>query len=91
MKRPTVNPASFKSKFKDNNYNNNEEALLDYDAGVSIAMIKCFEKSESFPTVQDIEKCLEERGSHNMLLLAKLKEWIKKNEEQDAVFRYHGI
>ncbi len=31
MKRPTVNPSSFKSKFKDNNYNNNEEALLDYD------------------------------------------------------------
>ena len=27
MKRPTVNPTSFKNKFKVNNYGNNEEAL----------------------------------------------------------------
>ena len=40
MKRPTVNKPSFDQKFKDNNYNNNEEALLDYGDGVSIAFIK---------------------------------------------------
>ena len=49
LKRPTVNPSSFgKNKFKENNYNNNEEALLDYDDGVSIAMVKAFETSEFF-------------------------------------------
>ena len=49
MKRPTVNPSSFKSNFKDNNYSNNEEALLDYDDDLSIAMIKTFQKSTYFP------------------------------------------
>lgn len=50
MKRPTVNKSSFDQKFKDNNYNNNEEALLDYDDGVSIAMIKKFQESKYFPS-----------------------------------------
>ena len=90
LKRPTVNPKSFKSKFKDNNYYNNEEALLDYDDGLSIAMIKSFEKSPGFPTKEELDQCLEKHGSHNLILLIKLKEWIKKNEEQDAVFRYHS-
>ena len=90
LKRPTVNPSSFKSKFKDNNYNNNEEALLDYDDGLSIAMIKAFENSSSFPTAPELDKCLEETKCHNKVLLSKLKEWIKKQEEQDAVFRYHS-
>ena len=49
MKRSTVNPKSFKSKFKENNYNNNEEALMDYDAGVSLAMIKSYQESTFFP------------------------------------------
>ena len=89
LKRPTVNPNSFKSKFKDNNCNNNEEALLDFDVGLSIAMIKSFEKSPNFPTKEELDQCLEEHGSHNLILLTKLKEWIKK-EEQDAVFRYHS-
>ncbi len=52
LKRPTVNPTSFKMKFKENNYNNNEEALLDYDDGLSIAMIKSFEKSNFFQRLQ---------------------------------------
>jgi hypothetical protein len=90
LKRPTVNPSTFKSKFKDNNYNNNEEALLDYDDGLSIAMIKAFENSSSFPTASGLDKCLEETKCHNKVLLSKLKEWIKKQEEQDAVFRYHS-
>lgn len=50
MKRPTVNKSSFDLKFKDNNYNNNEEALLDYDDGVSIAMIRKFQESKYFPS-----------------------------------------
>ena len=53
MKRPTVNQTSFKKKFKDNNYNNNEEALYHYDDGLSIAMVKSFQKSTDFPTLTD--------------------------------------
>ena len=90
LKRPTVNPKSFKLKFKDNNYYNNEEALLDYDDGLSIAMIKSSEKSPGFPTKEEFDQCLEKHGSHNLILLTKLKEWIKKNEAQDAVFRYYS-
>ena len=52
LKRPTVNPTSFKMKFKDNNYNNNE-ALLHYDNSLSIAMIKSFQKSTFFPRLQN--------------------------------------
>ncbi|KAK3729296.1 hypothetical protein QZH41_002214 [Actinostola sp. cb2023] len=49
LKRPTVNPVSFKKKFQENNYNNNEEALLDYDDGLSITMIKKFQESDESP------------------------------------------
>ena len=38
LRQPTVNPQSFKKKFKDNNYNNNKKALADYEDGISIAM-----------------------------------------------------
>ncbi len=34
LRRPTVSPQSFKKKFKDNNYNNNEEAVADYEDGI---------------------------------------------------------
>ena len=44
-------------KFKDNN--NNEEALIDYDDGVSIAMIKSFQESVHFPTKQELCGCLQ--------------------------------
>jgi len=65
MKRPTVNQGSFKNKFKDNNYNNNEEAILDYDDGLSIAMIKAFQESSYFPTSEELDRCLNEKGCHN--------------------------
>lgn len=89
MKRPTVNPASFKSKFKNNNYNNNEEALLDYDDGLSIAMVKMFESSVYFPTEEQLEKCLSETKSHNHILLEKFEEWLADLEKSDEVARYH--
>ena len=75
MKRPTVNPTTFKKKFKDNNYNNNEEALYDYEDGLSIAMIKEFEKSSFFPSTSDLASCLLKTGSHNNVLLLKFNEW----------------
>ncbi len=90
LKRPTVNPTSFKMKFKDNNYNNNEEALLDYDDGLSIAMIKSFEKSTFFPTTSEMEKCLRETESHNKILLERFKAWLSESEKNDQQFRYHS-
>lgn len=78
MKRPTVNPTSFKMKFKDNNYNNNEEALYDYEDGLSLAMMKCFQDSEIFPSVKELEKCLQENGSHNSILLTKYDKWLEE-------------
>ena len=90
LKRPTVNPTSFKMKFKDNNYNNNEEALLDYDDGLSIAMVKAFKKSAYFPTTSELDTCLKETGSHNEILLDRIKKWIIENEKSDQVFRYHS-
>jgi hypothetical protein len=74
MKRPTVNPSSFKSKFKNNNYNNNDEALFDYDDGLSIAMVKMFESSVFFPTEEQLDNCLKDTKSHNSILLEKLEE-----------------
>ena len=75
MNRPTVNPCSFKQKFK-NNYNNNDEALLDYDDGVSIAMMKSFQGSELFPSNKELEDCLRTDQSHNEILLKKFSEWL---------------
>jgi ankyrin repeat protein len=90
MKRPTVNPSSFKSKFKDNNYNNNEEALSDYDDGLSIAMIKSFRKSPCFPDASEFDQCLKDTKSHNKILIDKFKVWVKEQEEQDAIFKYQS-
>ena len=90
LKRPTVNPTSFKMKFKDNNYNNNEEALLDYDDGLSISMVKAFKKSSYFPTSSELDTCLEETGSHNKIMLDRVEKWIIENEKSDQVFRYHS-
>ena len=90
MKRPTVNQTSFKKKFKDNNYNNNEEALYDYDDGLSIAMVKSFQKSTDFPTLTDLHDCLERTGSHNEILLERLRKWIEDNEKNDEEFRYQS-
>lgn len=89
MKRPTVNPASFKNKFKENNYNNNEEALLDYNDGLSIAMIKKFEGSKFFPTEEERKRWLVNNASHNKLLLKRFYEWIS-DQSTDAVFSYHS-
>jgi hypothetical protein len=88
LKRPTVNPKSFKHKFKENHYNNNEEALYDYDDGLSISMLKCFEKSPYFPTSAELDACLSENGNHNNILLEKLKIWLKEKESEDDVFKY---
>lgn len=90
MKRPTVNPMSFKKKFKDNNYNNNEEALIDYDDGLSIAMIKKFQESDVFPTERELHNCKIMTGSHNSILLKRLQKWIRDNKSSDAVFSYHS-
>ena len=89
MKRPSVNPTSFKQKFKENNYNNNEEALLDYDDGLSIAMIKEFQDSTFFPTEKELQECLTKTKSHNQVLLSRLSEWIT-SQSKDAVFKYHS-
>ena len=78
LKRPTVNPTSFKMKFKDNNYNNNEEALYDYEDGLTLAMMKCFQDSEIFPSVKELEECLQQNGSHNSILLTKYDKWLEE-------------
>jgi len=90
MKRPTVNPESFKKKFQDNNYNNNEEALLDFDDGVSIAMIKEFHESSFFPTQSELNTCIENTGSHNKILLKKFKSWISDGKKDNVLFSYHS-
>ncbi|CAB3997120.1 Hypothetical predicted protein [Paramuricea clavata] len=87
MKRPTVNPKSFKSKFKENNYNNNEEALLDYDAGVSLAMIKIYQKSAFFPSSEQLSKCKKTTGNHNAILLQTFQEWTDHvNKDKQAAY-----
>jgi hypothetical protein len=69
LRRPTVNPQSFKKKFKDNNYNNNEEAVADYEDGISIAMLKAFQASSFFPTQTELDECYRVNKSHNEILL----------------------
>jgi hypothetical protein len=86
-KRPTVNPSSFKSKFK-NNYNNNDEALFDYDDGLSVAMLKMFESSVFFPTKEQLDHFLKDTKSHNSILLEKLEEWLL-DLSNDQVPHYH--
>jgi len=88
MKRPTVNQTSFEKKFKDNNYNNNEEALLDYDDGLSIAMIKEFQKSIFFPSKEELAQCYKKTKSHNEVLLKGFKEWVASTKREDEQFAY---
>ena len=88
LKRPTVNPQSFRKKFKDNNYNNNEEALADYEDGISIAMLKSFQGSPFFPSQFELDRCYEENKSHNAILLSKFNEWLQ-SVQSDRVAAYH--
>ena len=90
MKCPTVNPTSFKHKFKVNNYNNNEEALLDFDDSMSIAMVKTFEESTFFPSAADLDNCLKRTDSHNEILLSKFQEWLSYSCQNDEQFQYHS-
>lgn len=89
LKRPTINPASVKKTFKDNNFNNTEEVLLDYDDSLSIAMIKEFQNSEFFLMQEELGKCLLKNKSHNKILLEKFKAWMDFNRSKDEVFSYH--
>lgn len=90
MKRPTVNKSSFDQKFKDNNYNNNEEALLDYDDGVSIAMIKKFQESKYFPSNAELSACFEENASHNKALLDGFAKFESEESKKDEQFAYQS-
>ena len=90
MKCPTVNPTTFKHKFKVNNYNNNEEALLDFDDSMSIAMVKTFEESTFFPSAADLDNCLKRTDSHNEILLNKFQEWLSYSCQNDEQFQYHS-
>ena len=88
LRRPTVNPQSFRKKFKDNNYNNNEEALADYEDGISIAMLKAFQASSCFPTKAQLDECLRVNKSHNAILLQKFHEWLQIIQA-DKMAHYH--
>ena len=68
----TVNPQSFKKKFKDNNYNNNKEALADYEDD-----IKAFQASSCFPTQAELDKSHPVNKLHNALLLQKFHNWLQ--------------
>ena len=57
--------------------------------GLSIAMIKTFQKSTYFPAANELKQCLKDTGSHNKILLDKFKAWVKQ-QEQDAIFQYHS-
>jgi hypothetical protein len=76
LRCPTVNPQTFKKKFKENNYNNNEEALVDYEDGISIAMLKAFQASSSFPTQAELDDCYKVNKSHNLIFLEKFRVWL---------------
>ena len=89
MKRPTVNLSLFKQKFKNNNYNNNDEALLDYDDGISIAMMKSFQESEFFPSDTELQDCLITNQSHNDILLKKFSKLLSEMCE-DKQFAYQS-
>ena len=88
MKRPTVNPKSFKAKFKENNYNNNKEALIDYDAGVSLAIIESCQESPYSLTPEQLSKCKATTGNHNEILLEKFEEWTEdlRNDKQASLY-----
>lgn len=87
LKRPTINPKSFKSKFKDNK----EEALLDYDNGVSIAMIKTFQGSDFFPSTDEFSTCKEITGNHNAILLEKFNEWVEFTKKDKQASHHFEI
>ena len=63
---------------------NNEEALLDYHDGLSIALIKSFQQSSFFPLHVELAMCLEMTRSHNKILLQKLDECISHCSGSDV-------
>ena len=86
--RLKVTPNSFENMFKEENYERNFEALVDFYWGVGLAMVKKFEQSNFFPEIETIEKCESENGNANILVLARFKEWILDQISKDQTFDF---
>lgn len=64
--------------------------MLDFDDGMSIAMVKTFEESTFFPSADELGNCLKRTDSHDEILLKKFEEWLSYNCENDEQFQYHS-
>ncbi len=93
LRRPTVNPQSFKKKFKDNNYNNNEEALADYEDGISIhyCNVKGFSRIIMFSNTsrtRRVSSSEQVTQCKYAILLQTFYEW-SKTIQTDKMADYH--
>ncbi len=86
--RLKVTPNSFENMFKEENYERNCEALVDFYWGVGLAMVKQFEQSIFFPDREDLDKYDSENGYANILILARFKEWILDQSSRDKTFEF---
>lgn len=86
--RLKVTPNSFENMFKEENYERNYEALVDFYWGAGIAMVKKFEQSVFFPDRENLDKYESENGYANVLILARFKEWIIDQSSRDKTFEF---
>ena len=91
MNRKKLTSEAFKDrKFNDDNLIKIHEAVRDVSRSYGIAAALEFRRSGYFPTPRDLSAALQESKSHNIALLPRFKEWIKKCSEKDASFNHHS-
>ena len=88
LRRLKVTSNSFENMFKEENYERNYEALVDFYWGVGLAMVKQFEQSIFFPDRENVDKYESENGYANILILARFKEWILDQSSRDKTYEF---
>ena len=65
LKRPKLIAAAFKKKFEQENLERIKEAVRDGSRAYGLAAVMEFEKSNFYPTDQQLSLCLRSNGNHN--------------------------
>ena len=89
LKRPKLIVSAFKKKkFEQGNLDRIKEAVRDGSRAYGLAAVMEFEKSDFYPSEQQLSLCLRSNGNHNEVLLKQFKLWLAHFESIDPSFKY---
>ncbi len=81
--RLKVTPTSFENMFKEENYERNYEALINFYWGLGLALVK-----KQFLPAKEMILVYKEKNEVNVLILGCFKDWIQDQSKNDKVFAF---